>query len=60
MSIMAARAVGVLLVGVPPTGKTIGKEPLLTLGLAYSSDGNIVIHGAVQLPWVQGLKHKHF
>lgn len=60
MFIMAARAVGVLLVGVSPTEETIGKEPLLTLGLAFSSDGNNVIHGAVQLSWVQGLKHKHF
>lgn len=60
MSIMAARAVGVLLVGLSPTEETIGKEPLLTLGLAFSSDGNNVIHDAVQLPGAQGLKHKHF
>lgn len=60
MSIMAARAVGVLLVGLSPTEETIGKEPLLTLDLAFNSDGNNVIHDAVQLPCAQGLKHKHF
>ena len=57
---MAAKAVGVLLVCLSPTEETIGKEPLLALGLACSSVGNNVIHDAVQLPWVQGLKHKHF
>lgn len=60
MSIVAARAVGVLLVCLSPTEETIDKEPLLALGLAFSSDGNNVIHDTVQLPWVRGLKYKHF